>query len=60
LDFGLTPGVTRAHAILYQRAPTAKELALATRFLATRETDQKAWSEYTQALLASNELVFVD
>ena len=56
----LPPRVTRAHAILYQRPPTANELALATRFLATRETDKKAWAEYTQALLASNELVFVD
>ena len=37
-----------------------KELALATRALATRETDAKAWAEYTQARLASNELVFVD
>jgi len=56
----LNARVTRAHAILYQRAPTAKELAMATRFLATRDADPKAWSEYAQALLASNELVFVD
>lgn len=52
--------VTRAHAILFQRPPTAKELAMATRFLTSRETDKKAWSEYAQALLASNETQFVD
>jgi hypothetical protein len=52
--------VTRAHALLYQRPATPRELDLAARFLASRETDKKAWSEYAQALLASNELVFVD
>ncbi len=52
--------VTRAHALLFQRPPTAKELAMATRFLTGRETDKKAWSEYAQALLASNETQFVD
>ena len=52
--------VTRAHAILFQRPPTAKELTMATRFLTNRETDKKAWSEYAQALLASNETQFVD
>ncbi|KAF0171959.1 MAG: Secreted protein containing [Limisphaerales bacterium] len=52
--------VTRAHAVLFQRPPTTKELAMATRFLTGRETDKKAWSEYAQALLASNETQFVD
>ncbi|GDY21063.1 hypothetical protein LBMAG56_24090 [Verrucomicrobiota bacterium] len=52
--------VTRAHALLFQRPPTAKELAMATRFLTSREADKKAWSEYAQALLASNETQFVD
>ena len=56
----LNARVTRAHAILFQRPPTAKELAMATRFLTGRETDKKAWSEYAQALLASNETQFVD
>ena len=56
----LTNRVTHAHALLFQRPPTAKELALATRFLTGRETDKKAWSEYAQALLASNETQFVD
>lgn len=57
---GVNARVTRAHAILFQRPPTAKELAMATRFLTGREIDKKAWSEYAQALLASNETQFVD
>ena len=56
----LNARVTLAHAVLFQRPPTAKELAMATRFLTGRETDKKAWSEYAQALLASNETQFVD
>ena len=56
----LNARVTRAHAILFQRPPTAKELAMATGFLTGRETDKKAWSQYAQALLASNETQFVD
>ena len=56
----LNDRVTRAHAVLFQRPPTAKELAMATRFLTGRETDKRAWSEYAQALLASNETQFVD
>ena len=56
----LNDRVTHAHAILFQRPPTAKELAMANRFLTGRETDKKAWSEYAQALLASNETQFVD
>lgn len=56
----LNDRITRAHAVLFQRPPTTKELAMATRFLTGRETDKKAWSEYAQALLASNETQFVD
>lgn len=56
----LNARIIRAHAGLFQRTPTVKELALATRFLTGRETDKKAWSEYAQALLASNETQFVD
>jgi len=57
---GSRPRVTHAHAVLFQRPPTAKELALATRFLTGRETDKQAWSAFAQALLASNETQFVD
>ncbi len=53
--------VTRAYALLYQRAPTKNEASAASRFLAGRETTARAaWAEYAQALLGSNELLFVD
>jgi hypothetical protein len=52
--------VRRAYALAYQRTPTERELKLAARFFAGREQDLKAWSEYAQALLASNEMLFLD
>jgi hypothetical protein len=52
--------VKTAYARLFQRAPTEKELGLARRFLAGRESDPTAWSQYAQALLAANEMLFVD
>ncbi len=52
--------VQRAYELLYQRPPTAKESAFATAYLAGRDTDSAAWSQYAQALLASNEVLFVD
>jgi hypothetical protein len=33
---------------------------LATQFLAGRESDAAAWSQYAQALLCSNEFLFLD
>jgi hypothetical protein len=52
--------IQKMHAWLYQRVPTGKESALATTFLSGRESDVSAWSQYAQALLASNELLFID
>lgn len=49
-----------AYALLYQRAPSDSELSAAKRFVAGREGDARAWSQYAQALLAGNELLFVD
>ncbi|MBX7211103.1 MAG: DUF1549 and DUF1553 domain-containing protein [Verrucomicrobiaceae bacterium] len=56
----LTQRVDQTYAWLYQRKPTSKELALAAAFLTGRERDSAAWSQYAQALLGSNELLFVD
>lgn len=56
----LTQRIDQTYAWLYQRKPTNKELALATAFLTGHETDKIAWSQYAQALLASNELLFID
>lgn len=52
--------VRYAYAYCYQRQPTATELAIAARFFAGREEQPEAWSEYAQALLASNEMLFLD
>lgn len=52
--------VRYAYSLCYQRAPTAKELEIAARFFAGRQDDSKVWSEYAQALLAGNEMLFID
>ena len=52
--------VREVYAWLFQRSPTDKELSLARTFLSGRETDKVAWSQYAQALLGSNEMLFVD
>ena len=52
--------VRRAYAFAFQRAPSEKELGIAVRFFEGREGDPKAWSQYAQALLASNEMLFID
>ena len=57
---GTSDRVGRAYALLYQRSPTKNEVAAAKRFLAGRETDKQAWTEYAQALLGSDEMLFVD
>ncbi len=52
--------VQRAYSLTFQRTPTEKDLALARRFFQARENDPAAWSEYAHALLASNEMLFLD
>jgi hypothetical protein len=56
----VTERVNQAYVLLFQRAPGAKELALATQFFSGHETDAAVWSEYAQALLSSNEFLFLD
>ncbi len=48
-----------AYASLFQRAPTERERELASGFLGGSE-EPATWAEYAQALLGSNELLFVD
>lgn len=52
--------IQRGYALLFQRQPTAREKSLATAFLTGRDNDTAAWSQYAQALLGSNEVLFVD
>lgn len=51
---------TDVYARLFQREPTATEQRVSRQFLAGREADITAWTHYTQALLAGNEMLFVD
>jgi len=55
--------VTRAYRWLYQREPTAGQVQRAIDYL-TETSDQPPsdarWREYAQALLGSNEFLFVD
>lgn len=52
--------IQEAYTRVFQRLPSTAEQALAQRFLSGRETDALAWSQYAQALLAGNEILFVD
>ncbi len=48
------------YARLFGRQPTPREAAVAKAFVSGRETDAAMWSQYAQALLAGNEMLFVD
>ncbi len=48
------------YARLFHRQPTAREAEVARMFVRGREKDAAAWSQYAQALLAGNEMLFVD
>ncbi|GEP43563.1 DUF1549 and DUF1553 domain-containing protein [Brevifollis gellanilyticus] len=52
--------VSSTYSRLFGRAPTEREAQAAHRFLNGRENDAAAWSQYAQALLAANEMMFVD
>jgi hypothetical protein len=51
--------IRRAYALLFGRPPREKEIRLALAFLGQNQTDE-VWLPYAQALLASNEFLFVD
>ena len=52
--------VEDVYARLFGRAPSAREAEVAKAFVAGREQDPAVWSQYAQALLAGNEMLFVD
>lgn len=52
--------VPAVYARLFQRQPTPREEQAAKAFFTGREHDEAAWSQYAQALLAGNEMLFVD
>ncbi|WP_395737288.1 DUF1549 and DUF1553 domain-containing protein [Prosthecobacter sp.] len=53
--------IRQAYALLYAREPAAEELALAQEFLQQpAEAGLTAWEQFAQALLATNEMLYVD
>lgn len=51
--------VRRAYALLFNRAPTEREVELARAFLGEKP-DASAWGRYAHVLLGSNEFLFID
>ncbi len=52
--------IALAHQLLFQREPTKRETAIALQFVSHTEDDSAKWTQYAQALLGSNEFLFVD
>jgi hypothetical protein len=52
--------VKRMYSVLFGREPTPDEASLALAFVAGENEAQEKWARYAQALLVSNEFVFVD
>lgn len=52
--------VREMHRLLFQREPTVDELHLAAAFLAGPAPAPEDWTHYAHALLASNELLYLD
>jgi hypothetical protein len=51
--------VRRAYALLFNRAPTEREVKLALTYLGEKP-DADAWGRYAHVLLGSNEFLFID
>jgi len=58
--WAMNHGVTEIYARLFDRKPSAKEAAAAGAFISGHENGAVTWSQYAQALLAGNEMLFVD
>jgi hypothetical protein len=52
--------VKQVYELLFGREPTADEAALAVEFVATENGTAEIWARYAQALMVSNEFVFID
>ena len=52
--------INEVYARLFQRQPSGREVRAAQQFVSGREADASVWSQYAQALLAGNEMLFVD
>ena len=56
----LATGIKRAYAWLYCREPTEQELLVATEFIGAGNDRLERWEQYAQALLAANEMLYLD
>jgi cytochrome c553 len=54
----LAKRINAAYETLFGRAPTKEEMEIGHKFL--KDSDGKAWEQYCQILLCSNEFVYVD
>ncbi len=52
--------ITTAYEICYSRPPNEQEQQLAATFLGTKPDSIDLWTQYSQVLLAANELMFID
>ncbi len=52
--------VEQLYRLIYARAPTAEDAAMAREFLAAHPAGSNPWPALAQALLMANEFVFVD
>jgi len=53
--------IRHAYELLFAREPEAEELTIAQEFLKQpAESDLTAWEQFAQALLATNEMLYVD
>jgi hypothetical protein len=59
-QWAMTKGVLAVYTRLFHRNPALKEEQATKAFFTGREKDAAAWSQYAQALLAGNEMLFVD
>ena len=48
------------YELLFSREPSQTELDLGLEYLQQSSADEMLWRDYTQALFAINELMFVD
>src|SRR5207302_957977 len=55
-----TRKIARLHCLVYGRLPAAQEQCLGVEFMAGSNKSTLAWERYVQALLLTNEFVFVD
>jgi hypothetical protein len=58
--WAMAENVNAIYARLFQRKPSPREMAAIRAFMSGREADVTVWSQCAQALLAGNEMLFVD